>query len=98
VAADAPVRVDAELRQEVPSFLDSRRQLVEAMDAALAAGDRRQLRTVAHRAAGGLALFGFEWAAWQSRGISTRAAHGDAGALRQDIESLRRHLREVQVE
>jgi hypothetical protein len=43
-------------------------------------------------------LFGFEWAAWQSRGISTRAAHGDAGALRQDIESLRRHLREVQVE
>jgi len=98
VAHDAAVRVDPELRPEVPAFLDSRRRMVEAMAAALASGDRTELRTVAHRAAGGLALFGFQWAAWQSRGISARAAECEAQVLRQDIERLRGHLRTVQVE
>ncbi|HEY0824241.1 MAG TPA: Hpt domain-containing protein, partial [Ramlibacter sp.] len=96
--ADAAVRVDPQLRQEVSAFLDSRRQMVEAMAGALACGDRGQLRTVAHRAAGGLALFGFQWAAWQSRGISARAAEGDLQVLREDIERLREHLQAGQVQ
>jgi PAS domain S-box-containing protein len=98
VAPDAPVRVDRELLQEVPAFLDSRRRMVDSMAGALAAGDRTQLRSVAHRAAGGLALFGFQWAAWQSRAISSHAAAGEAQALQAQIERLRRHLDEVQVE
>lgn len=98
VRVDALVSVDPELRREVPAFLNSRRQMVEAMAEALATGDRTQLRAVAHRAAGGLALFGFRWAAWQSREIAARAAQGDAHALRSDIERLRQHLRTVQVE
>jgi HPt (histidine-containing phosphotransfer) domain-containing protein len=91
------VRIDPELRQEVPAFLDSRRRMVDTMASALAAGDRDQLRTIAHRAAGGLALFGFQWAAWQSRGISSRAAQGDALVLHDDIERLRQHLDDVEV-
>ena len=97
VPPDAPVQVDRELLAEVPAFLDSRRRLVDAMADALAAGDRGQLRSMAHRAAGGLALFGFRWAAWQSRAISVHAAEGDATALRGEIERLRRHLEEVRV-
>ena len=89
--------VDPELLQEVPAFLDSRRRMVDAMAGALATGDREQLRTVAHRAAGGLALFGFRWAASQSRGISARAAQADARELATDIDLLRRHLDEVRV-
>src|SRR5439155_22134612 len=80
-APEASVRIDPELRQEVPAFLDSRRRMVDTMHSALAACARDPLRTVAHRAAGGLALFGFQWAAWQSRAISSRAAQGDALAL-----------------
>jgi HPt (histidine-containing phosphotransfer) domain-containing protein len=67
------------------------------MAQALAAGDRTQLRTVAHRAAGGLALFGFQWAAWQSRRISARAQEGGVQALQDDIARLREHLRSVLV-
>ena len=93
----AAVCVDPELLQEVPAFLDSRRRMVDAMAGALATGDREQLRTVAHRAAGGLALFGFRWAASQSRGISARAAQADAQELATDIDLLRRHLDEVRV-
>ncbi|HZN46454.1 MAG TPA: response regulator, partial [Ramlibacter sp.] len=98
VPAHAPVQVDAELLGEVPAFLDSRRRMVDAMAKALAAGDRALLHTVAHRAAGGLALFGFQWAAWRSRAISARAAGGDAQSLRDDIEALREHLQAVQVQ
>ena len=97
VPADAAVRVDAELLPEVPAFLESRRGMVEGMAAALADEDRQQLRAVAHRAAGGLALFGFHWAAWQARRISSRAADADAAELRRDIDTLRAHLRAVQV-
>jgi CheY-like chemotaxis protein len=97
VAPDAGVHVDPELLPEVPAFLDSRRALVETMAQALAAGDRTQLRTVAHRAAGGLALFGFQWAAWQSRRISARAQEGGVQALQDDIARLREHLRSVMV-
>lgn len=92
------VHVDPELLPEVPAFLDSRRAMVQGMAAALARGDRAQLRTVAHRAAGGLALFGFRWAAWQSRRICTRAVDADPHELQQEIERLREHLDHVQVE
>jgi signal transduction histidine kinase/CheY-like chemotaxis protein/HPt (histidine-containing phosphotransfer) domain-containing protein len=98
LSPDAAVHVDAELLQEVPAFLDSRRRMVETMAQALAQGDRAQLHALAHRAAGGLALFGFEWAAWQSRGISGRAAQAQEQDLREDIERLRKHLQAVQVE
>jgi CheY-like chemotaxis protein/signal transduction histidine kinase/HPt (histidine-containing phosphotransfer) domain-containing protein len=100
-AAEPPpgtaVRVDAQLLREIPAFLESRRRMVEVMSDALAEGDRQQLHAVAHRAAGGLALFGFQWAAWQSRRISARAAEGDAPSLWEDIDRLRQHLQAVEV-
>ena len=79
------MQVDAELLKEVPAFLESRRGMAAAMAQALAAGEREQLRAVAHRAAGGLALFGFHWAAWQCRKISQKAAQGSAEALQAEI-------------
>lgn len=94
---EAVVWVDGELLQEVPAFLDSRRRMVEGMADALTAADREQLRAIAHRAAGGLALFGFRWAAWQSRRISARAAEGQPQKLQEEIERLREHLRTVRV-
>jgi len=93
----AGVRVDAELLPEVPAFLASRRAMVKAMAEALAAGEREQLRAVAHRAAGGLALFGFHWAAWQSRRISQQASTGEPEELERDIAALREHLESVEV-
>lgn len=94
---DSEVQVDAELMEEVPAFLDSRRRMVEGMADALTAADREQLRAVAHRAAGGLALFGFAWAAWQSRRIASRAADAGPDELKEEIARLREHLRTVRV-
>jgi HPt (histidine-containing phosphotransfer) domain-containing protein len=91
------VQVDPELAHRIPEFLASRRELVGAMEQALASGDRAQLRGLAHRAGGGLALYGFQWAAWQSQQIENGADEGDPQELGQHIERLRDHLRTVQV-
>ncbi len=97
VTATASVQVEPALRAEVPDFLVSRHQLIDAMEVALAAGDLAQVRELAHKATGGLALFGFAWAAWQARRIETRAARGARLGLQEEIERLRAHLHAVRV-
>ncbi len=62
---------------------------------ALAAGDRKRLRDLAHKAAGGLALFGFEWAAWQARRIEREADQAATDWLAREIDLLQAHLRDV---
>ena len=99
---DAPgpedeVLVDPDIAGEIEGFLKSRRQLVEGMEAALKAARREELRGLAHRAGGGLALYGFQWAAAQSRDIEKGALAGEPAALQAGIDALREHLRTVRV-
>ena len=91
------VEVDPDIAGQVDGFLDSRRQLAEGMARALAAGKREELRGLAHRAGGGLALYGFKWAAWQSREIEKGALQGDAEGLQAGVDALAQHLRTVRV-
>jgi HPt (histidine-containing phosphotransfer) domain-containing protein len=94
-AREEEVAVDPDLLPEVPAFLASRQELLRAMGEALAAGDRERLRGLAHRTGGALALYGFTWAAWQSRELELKAMEGDAAALQGGIESLAQYLKEV---
>lgn len=90
------VVVEAGLAAEVPAFLDSRRQLAREMDAALRRGDREALGVLAHRAGGGLALFGFSWAAAQCRRIEDEAVGGaEEGVLQEALDALSAHLANV---
>lgn len=92
---DDAVTVEAGLAAEVPAFLDSRRQLAREMAEALRRGDREAVGVLAHRAGGGLSLFGFAWAAAQCRRIEEGAA-GDADAvLEEAVRALAGHLANV---
>jgi len=95
VSPAQPVAVSPELEDQLDDFLDTRRALVGDMVTALAAGDRKRLRDLAHKAAGGLALFGFEWAAWQARRIEREAEQAAADWLAREIDLLQAHLRDV---
>ena len=64
---------------------------------ALAGGERERLCGLAHRASGGLALYGFDWGAWQSRQIEVQALEGGAERLTQRIGELREHLMSVRI-
>ena len=87
-----PVQVDGDLLHLIPALLASRLQLTLDMDAALAAGDREKLRGLAHRAGGGLAIYGYAWAAWACRQVELQAAAGEPASLSGQIASVRSHL------
>jgi len=94
---DTTVQVDPDLAGGIDAFLQSRRELADAMAQAVDRGEREQLRSLAHRAGGALALYGFDWAAEQSRRIEHSAAHAPPPELAAAVALLREHLRTVRV-
>jgi len=71
---------------------------VDAMGDALAAGQRDELRFLAHRAYGALGAMGLQWAARQSRALELGADTGALAELQQRARTLRQHLDRLQVE
>jgi PAS domain S-box-containing protein len=76
-----PVFVDADLRESLPAFLESRRQALDEMPQALAAGDRARFQRLAHRLAGSLPLYGLLWGSAQCYGLEADALEGDSADL-----------------
>jgi PAS domain S-box-containing protein len=89
------VAVDPELRAALPRFLETRRALLGELRTALGEGDRDAARRHAHKLAGSLALYGFAWAAAESRALQHAADDGDLGALTRRADALLRHLETV---
>jgi HPt (histidine-containing phosphotransfer) domain-containing protein len=94
-AADEVVRVEGEWLSHVPEFIRLQRANVEGMAQALEAGQREDVRFLAHRAFGGLATFGLAWAARQSRFIEEQALDAPVAELDQRIAALKEHLARV---
>jgi PAS domain S-box-containing protein len=92
------VALDPDLRASLPSFLESRRRMLDEMRAALGAGDRARFRRLAHKLAGSFVLYGFGWAAAQCRDLERSAAQGDAADLEQRAAAVRAHLDAVRIE
>jgi PAS domain S-box-containing protein len=88
-----PVDVDPDMLGALPGFVETRTALLEELRGALQAGERETVRRIAHKLAGSLALYRFEWAADESRAIQQSAADGgDLPSLAGRCEALRRHL------
>src|SRR5258706_1512357 len=91
------VEIDEDMRDMIPDFIASRRELALQMQAALRNGDREQVRRTAHQLAGSFALYGFHWAADHCKRLELDAAAGDADRLGEMIARLRDHLESVEV-
>ena len=95
---DQIVRMDPGLELALSGFLASRRKLVDELARAVAEGTTEDTRAIAHKLAGGFALYGFAWASGHSRMIELRAREGMLGGLAGDVAQLRRHLNAVRVD
>jgi CheY-like chemotaxis protein len=95
---DDPVQVDPDLAGALPRFLQTRRALLADLRSALQAGDREQLRKLAHKLAGSFALYRFDWAAAASRALQAQAASSDAAALLRQVEALQGYLERVKLQ
>lgn len=91
------VLLDPDLEAALPGFLASRRDALDEMARALEAGDREAFKHLAHRLAGSFALYGFRWAATQSKALEHDGAGGDAAELGARTARLRAHLDEVKI-
>jgi len=92
-----PVDLDRDLRATLPEFLRSRREVLDELPQALAAGNREEFRRLAHKLAGSFALYGFKWAGAQCRALQDAAAQGEAADLAQRVRALRAHLDRVTI-
>jgi PAS domain S-box-containing protein len=90
-----PVQLDADLHATLPDFLRSRREALDELPQALAAGDRDKFRRLAHKLAGSFALYGFKWAGAQCRALQDAAAQGEAADLARRVTAVRAHLDKV---
>ena len=96
-AAPAPetIAVDDDVRDMIPGFLASRREIAAQLAEAAARGDREELRRAAHKLAGSFALYGFHWASDCSRALERDAMTGDLARLAERIARLREHLETI---
>src|SRR6185295_5740453 len=93
-----PVNLDADLRATLPDFLRSRREALDELPQALAAGDREKFRRLAHKLAGSFALYGFKWAGAQCRALQDAAAQGEPADLARRVTAVRAHLDKVVIQ
>jgi CheY-like chemotaxis protein len=97
--APAPdsILIDPDLIDRMPSFLQSRRELLAALEAAARAGDAEAMRRHAHRLSGSFSLYGLAWAAAQCREIErTGLPEGPLDASLRRLAALRSHLDALQ--
>jgi HPt (histidine-containing phosphotransfer) domain-containing protein len=89
---DGAVVVDPAWREQYPAFLLAQRDTVQALEEALAAGDRERLRFLPHRSSGSLAMMGLVRAARENRRLQAEALHASREALHARLAWLREHL------
>ena len=92
-----PVVADPDVEPVLADFMASRRGLLVAMVEAMDAGDRGEVRRIAHQLAGSFSLYGFAWAGEQSRWIEKNFSDVPAGEFGQRARQLREHLETVEV-
>jgi two-component system response regulator BaeR len=95
-AGDGCVWVEPGLMPLMPEFLSSRRRLADELIEAVAAGDRETVRTIAHKLAGSLAMYGFKDASRATRALEQAAGVEDLGDLRERCDALLALLAQAQ--
>lgn len=93
-----PICVDIDLRDSLPSFLQSRRETIDRITETLTTGNVAELQQLAHRLAGSFALYGFRWASSHCQFMEREAEHLDQVSIEKHLALLRQHLREVPVQ
>jgi len=91
------VRVDADLQELIPGYLENRHTDVKAMLEALEQGDYETIRVLGHSMKGSGGGYGFDAITEIGSALERAAKAGDAEAIRQGVGTLQTYLQHVQV-
>lgn len=90
-------RVDPDLADLIPLFLESRRADLAALRRALAVGDFQAIRAVGHSMKGAGAAYGFDAVTDIGAALEVAALGGQAEAVRHQLDLLEEYLVRVQI-
>ena len=90
------VRVDPEIADLIPRYLELRHQDLAQLRAALAAATWDEVRRIGHSLKGTGAAYGFPRLGELGAGLSTAASHQDGGAIEQLLGDLEDYLARVE--
>ncbi|MBF0260753.1 MAG: Hpt domain-containing protein [Magnetococcales bacterium] len=91
------VRIDADLAEIAPGYLENRRKDLEQMPQALASGDFNLLRTLGHRMKGSGAGYGFDAISEIGRAIEEAAKRDDPSGVEYGVAELAAYLERLEV-
>ena len=97
MSAPIIVTVAKDLEDLVPTFMKNRGKEIEALQAALAAGDFEQMRQLGHRMKGVGNSYGFEQVSQLGKRIEDGAKAADRGALDASLAEYTDYLARVQI-
>jgi HPt (histidine-containing phosphotransfer) domain-containing protein len=91
------VRVERELEDLVPAFMENRRKDIDALKAAHTSAEFEKMRQIGHRMKGVGTSYGFTHVTTLGKRIEDAARAADAGALQALIAEYADYLARVQV-
>lgn len=91
------VKIDPDLAELIPGYLENRTQDILHILEALERADFETIRTLGHGMKGSGGGYGFAAITEIGKAIETAAKEGNAGAIREGVESLRSYLERVEV-
>ncbi|MDD3581388.1 MAG: Hpt domain-containing protein [Desulfobacca sp.] len=91
------VRIDADLEDLIPGYLQNRRQDLEAILAALERQDFEAIRVLGHTMKGTGGGYGFDAISDIGRDLEAAAQEQDIPAIHQGVAALRDYLQTVEV-
>lgn len=89
------VRVDEDLVELIPQYLNNRRKDIEAMSRALGDDDYEAIRVLGHTMKGSGGGFGFDQISHIGSGLEEAARGQDAARIRQWLDKLQDFLNRV---
>jgi HPt (histidine-containing phosphotransfer) domain-containing protein len=96
VSEPIPVSIDPDLADLIPRYLESRREDVERITAALASGGWDTIRRLGHSMRGMGASYGFQRITDFGGAIEDAAPNQDRGAVEATLASLADYLQRVE--
>jgi len=91
------VRVDPDLLDLIPGFLDNRRKDISAIQEALARGDFETVRILGHSMKGAGGGYGFDAITDIGAALEQAAKNADRDEIRKQIDELSTYLDRVEV-
>ncbi|MCB9062586.1 MAG: Hpt domain-containing protein [Halobacteriovoraceae bacterium] len=92
------VRVDIDLEDLIPGFLENRRKDIETFQKQLSENDVDGIKALAHKIAGNAGGYGFDGLGEMGAKIENLAKNGDISNVPSIIEEMQDYLDNVEVE